>query len=129
MKNGKIGFVKVKFKKFFGYVIWGLVIVFLISTVRNINRVISINRQVEEEKQKIEKIEADNKKLAIQIAEAQSSEFIENQIRNKLGYARSGETVVIMPDESIVRSLAPPETTLQASLPDPNWVKWKKLFF
>lgn len=129
MKTEKINLIKPKFKKLLSYAVWVLLALFLVSIVRNINRVVSINRQVEEEKEKISKMQEDNKELAARITEAQSSEFIESQIRNKLGYTKPDETIVIMPDESIVKSLAPPETTVQASLPDPNWVKWKKLFF
>lgn len=129
MKNQKIGSMKFNSKRLIGYAVWILIVLFSISIVRNINRVVSINRQVEEEKDKIEKMQKENRELSAQIAEAQSAEFIESQIRNKLGYAKPEETVVIMPDESIVKSLAPLETTTQTSLPDPNWVKWKKLFF
>ena len=129
MKNKNLGFLEVKFKSVLEYAIWFLVVLLLISTVRNIGRVISIRKQVEVERQKVEKMQADNAKLQTQIAEAQGQDFIEKQIRNKLGLTKEGEAMVVLPDESIVRSLAPSLTSEEETLPDPNWKKWQKLFF
>ncbi len=129
MKNKKLGLLEVKFKSVLGYTIWFLIVLLLISTVRNIGRVINIRKQVEVERQKVEKMQADNVKLQVQIAEAQGQDFIEKQIRNKLGLTKEGEAMVVLPDESIVRSLAPSLTSEEETLPDPNWKKWEKLFF
>jgi len=129
MKNKNLGSLEVKFKSVLEYAIWFLVVLLLISTVRNIGRVISIRKQVEVERQKVEKMQADNAKLQTQIAEAQGQDFIEKQIRNKLGLTKEGEAMVVLPDESIVRSLAPSLTSEEETLPDPNWKKWQKLFF
>lgn len=129
MKNKNLGSLEVKFKSVLGYAIWFLVVLLLVSTIRNIGRVISIRKQVEVERQKVEKMQADNAKLQTQIAEAQGQDFIEKQIRNKLGLTKEGEAVVVLPDESIVRSLAPSLTSEEETLPDPNWKKWQKLFF
>ncbi|KKR43644.1 MAG: coiled-coil [Microgenomates group bacterium GW2011_GWC1_41_20] len=129
MSDKKTELLKLKFKSLLGYAAWVLVVILLVSTVKNINRVLSIRKQVEEEKQRVEKMQSDNAKLQAQIMEAQGSEFIEKQIRDKLGLTKTGEVVVILPDESIVKRLAPPVTLDDETLPDPNWLKWKKLFF
>ena len=129
MKNKNPGLLEVKFKSVLGYAIWFLAALISISTVRNIGRVVSIRKQVEAERQKVEKMQADNAKLQTQIAEAQGQDFIEKQIRNKLGLTKEGEAMVVLPDESIVRSLAPSLTSEEETLPDPNWKKWEKLFF
>jgi len=129
MSDKKTELLKLKFKSLLGYAAWVLVVILLVSTVKNINRVLSIRKQVEEEKQRVEKMQSDNAKLQVQIMEAQGSEFIEKQIRDKLGLTKTGEVVVILPDESIVKRLAPPVTLDDETLPDPNWLKWKKLFF
>lgn len=129
MVDKKTELFKLKFKTLLGYAAWIFVVILLVSTIKNINRVISIRKQVNEEKQRVEKMQADNAKLQAQIMEAQGSEFIEKQIRDKLGLTKAGEVVVVLPDESVVRSLAPPITVNEETLPDPNWLKWKKLFF
>lgn len=128
MNEKRLELVKKKFGKFIGYTIWGLIIIFSISTVKNINRVVSIRKQVEEERVRVEKMEAENKALQTQINEAQGTEFIEKQMRDKLGLTKEGEAMVVLPDEEIVKSFAPPLSTIENSLPDPNWMKWKKLF-
>ena len=121
--------LKNKVERLLGYGIWALVIIFLFSTIKNIGRVSNIRKQVAYEKERVEKMRAENIKLEEQIAEANSSAYIEKQIRDKLGLAKNGEVVVILPDNEIVKSLAPLLVDVENSLPDSNWVKWKKLFF
>ncbi len=128
MNEKRLELVKKKFGKLIGYTIWGLIVIFSISTVKNISRVVSIRKQVEEERVRVEKMEAENKALQTQINEAQGTEFIEKQMRDKLGLTKEGEAMVVLPDEEIVKSFAPPLSTIENSLPDPNWMKWKKLF-
>jgi cell division protein FtsB len=108
---------------------WILTVLLLISTVRNINRVISIRNDVEKEKEIVEKMKADNAQLEAQIAQTQGSEFIEKQIRDKLGLAKPGEAIVVLPDPAILRAMAPQTPVEEDTLPDPNWVRWEKLFF
>lgn len=115
-------------KKVLGYATWILIGLLTISTIRNINRVISIRDQVEKERQKVERMKIENIKLEEQIAQAQGSEYIEKQIRNKLGLVKSGEAIVVLPDQEIIRKLAPQKTVEEDTLPDPNWKKWLKLF-
>lgn len=120
---------KDKSKKIIGYTIWGLVVILVVSTIKNISRVTAIRSEVDKEKQRLEKMQADNTKLQEQINEAQSEEFIDKQIRDKLGLTREGEAIVVLPDEEIIRNFAPPKVSEEQTLPDPNWLKWKKLFF
>lgn len=129
MIDKKFESLKLKFKNLLRYLAWVMVVILLVSTIKNVNRVFSIRRQVLEEKERVEKMQSDNARLQSQIAEAQGTEFIEKQIRDKLGLSKTGEAIVILPEESVLRSLAPPLTSSEESLPDPNWVKWKKLFF
>ena len=128
MTDRKLEALKLKFKHLLGYATWILVVLLLISTVKNVSRVLNIRKQVEEERMRVEKMQADNTALQAQIAEAQGSDYIDKQIRNKLGLTKEGEVVVVLPEESVVRSLAPPETVDEEVLPDPNWRKWLKLF-
>ncbi|MGA3291570.1 MAG: septum formation initiator family protein [Candidatus Microgenomates bacterium] len=121
--------LRLKGKKILGYAIWVLVAILLLSTVRNIQKVIAIRAEVEKERQKVSKMEADNAALQAQIAQTQGSEYIEKQIRDKLGLVKRGEAIVILPDDDTLRKLAPPEPTEEETLPDPNWKKWEKLFF
>ena len=127
--NGKTKELPNWLKKVVGYATWVLVALLLVSTVRNIQKVRSIRAQVEKERQKVEKMQVDNTKLEEQVAEAQGSEFIEKQIRDKLGLVKPGEAIVVLPDPEILKKLAPQEISEEDVLPDPNWKKWEKLFF
>lgn len=111
------------------YAAWVLIVFLLISTVKNVNKAIGVRKQVQNERTRVAKMEEENKKLQSQIALAQGQDYIDRQIRNKLGLSKEGETVVILPEESVVISLAPPEGVDTETLPDPNWKKWKNLFF
>jgi cell division protein FtsL len=121
--------LKIKAKKLLGYAIWVFVVILLISTVRNINSVRNIQSQVDSEKLKVEKMKEENTQLQAQINQAQSSDDIEKQIRDELGLAKPGEAIVVLPDPDVIRKLAPITPVEEDSLPDPNWVRWEKLFF
>jgi len=116
------------FKKFVGYFILLLLVLMTASIIRNIGKVRAIRNEVAKEKERIEKLKAENEELQRKIEETQSDEFIERQIRDKLGLTKEGEIVVVLPDEEILRSLAPKIENEEDTLPDPNWRKWLKLF-
>jgi cell division protein FtsL len=121
--------LKIKAKKILGYAIWVFVVILLISTIRNINSVRNIQSQVDSEKLKVEKMKEENAQLQAQINQAQSSDYIEKQIRNELGLSKPGEAIVVLPDPDVIRKLAPITPVEEDTLPDPNWVRWEKLFF
>jgi cell division protein FtsB len=120
--------VKIKAKTLLGLATWVLALILLISTVKNIGRVKNIEGAVQREKDTVEKMQEENARLEAQIAQTQGSAFIEKQIRNKLGLAKSGEAIVILPDAEILKKLAPQTPVEGNTLPDPNWKKWLKLF-
>jgi cell division protein FtsB len=115
-------------RKIIGIAIWILIIFLLISTVKNLQKVANINRVVQAEKDKVEKMKEENTALQAQITQIQSPEFIEGQIRNKLGLVKPGEAIVILPDAETLKKLAPQMPIEENTLPDPNWKKWEKLF-
>jgi cell division protein FtsB len=120
--------VKIKAKNLLGIAVWVLAILLLVSTVKNIRKVADINKAVQTEKDKVEKMKEENVQIAAQIAQTQGDAYIEKQIRDKLGLAKPGEAIVILPDASILRQLAPQIPVEENTLPDPNWKKWIKLF-
>ncbi len=120
--------LKIKTKMLLGWGIWLLVILLLVSTIKNIGKVVAINKEVQAEKEKVEKMRKENADLAEQIAQTQGDAYIEKQIRDKLGLAKEGESIVVLPDEEILKKLAPQPQNGEDTLPDPNWKKWLKLF-
>ena len=108
---------KNKAKKLIGLAAWVLAIFLLVSTLRNIARVRAINSLVQDEKDKVEQMKAENAKLQAQIAQTQGEAFIEKQIRDKLGLAKAGEAVVVLPDADILRKLAPETPVEESEMP------------
>lgn len=114
--------------KLSGYVFYLLLLILTISLSRNISKMRQINKEVQQKEEKVKKLEEEGKGLGKKLEEAQSNDYIEKQIRDKLGLAKPGEIVVVLPDEAVLRKLAPKMEEGEDSLPDPNWKKWAKLF-
>ena len=66
------------FKKFVGYFILLLLVLMTASIIRNIGKVRAIRNEVAKEKERIEKLKAENEELQRKIEETQSDEFIES---------------------------------------------------
>lgn len=71
-------------------------------------------------------LEAKNKALKKKLTEIQSPDFIEEQIRNKLGLTKKGETVVVIPEDKMKLVLG---ASKSAQIRLPNWLGWVKVFF
>ena len=120
--------IKKKLYKFTGYAIWLLIVLLGFSVARSLEISAQIKAEVAAEEAKVAKMQEDNRKLQAQILESQGGEFIERQIRDKLGLVKSGEAIVVLPDDETLRKLAPEEPTPAEVLPDPNYRRWLKLF-
>jgi len=108
--------------------LWVLIVVLFMSLLRNLDRARRVNKEIGAQKEELSKIQADNEKLQQDLMQAQSPEFLEKQVRDKLGLVREGETIVVLPDADVLRKLAPKLPVETNALPDPNWKKWLKLF-
>ncbi len=117
-----------KFEKIINLALWFLIVIMMVSVLRNINKIVRIRKEVAKEQIKMAKMEADNRELARQIAETNDAIFMEKQIRNKLGMAKDGEAIVVLPEADILRRLAPKMELQEDFLPLPNRQKWLKLF-
>ena len=84
---------------------------------------------LKEKEDDIEKIREENEELSQRVEIFKSEEFVESQLRDKLGLAKEGETIIVLPDEETIKKFAPSDEKEEEILPDPNWKKWFKLFF
>jgi len=124
-KNINIG---EKIKKLSKYIFIFLLIMFALSLARNISKGRQIKTKVAEKEAGVNKLKTENEDLQKKIEEMKSPEYIEKQIRDNLGLSREGEIVVVLPDEDILRALAPKDTFEEETLPQPNWRQWLNLF-
>lgn len=76
---------------------------------------------VEREKE-LERVKKENIALEQKLVEIQADSYIEKIARDQLGLVKSGETIVILPQQRTVSEEG-------ASLALPNWRKWWNLFF
>lgn len=116
-------------KKFTGFILVILIALLSFSIVSNYTRLSKAGNTIEEARSKVEKLQQEQMTLEKQIAETESQQFIERQLRDKLGLAKEGEVVIVLPDENELRKLAPPKIPKEEYIQEKNWKKWEKLFF
>jgi cell division protein FtsB len=107
-------------------IVAGILIVSGISTYTKLNKA---KVTIEEARLSAQKLEDEQKNLKDQIAQTESSQFIEKQLRDKLGMAKTGEVVLVLPESQELKRLAPPKTQEEEYIPKKNWEKWRELFF
>ena len=73
---------------------------------------------------RLDKLKHENQDLKQELEYKKSDEFVESEIRNKLGLAKEGEVVFLVPKEE---SGQLPETSNRGNMS--NWQKWWNLFF
>ena len=105
-----------------------VLIILTISFVRNISKIRGAGDRIEEAKVKNETLMVEISKLGEQLELLESDVHVESEIRNKLGLAKEGEIVVVLPDNEILKKIAPKIEFEEESLPDPNWKQWMELF-
>ncbi len=124
-----IGSAKNKLKDYLNYILLFLAFLFIVSSIRNILRINQANKEILEAEERVDEAIAENNELKAKVKELRSPEFQEVQLRDKLNLAKEGEIVVVLPDEEILRKLAPKRIEEENILPDPTWKRWLKLFY
>jgi cell division protein FtsB len=110
------------------YLLIFLLLVFSISLFRSARKVGEAEEIVRLAEERIDKIAQENEALESDLDFVGKEVYFETQLRDKLGMAKENEIVVVLPEERIVRSFAPPLNKTEISLPDSNWRKWLKVF-
>lgn len=108
----------------------GLVILALLivgyNLIIQIKEAMKSGERLSESADVVYKLEAKNKALKEKLAQVQSQAFIEEEVRNKLGLAKKGETIVVIPEDKLKLVLG---TSASAQIRLPNWLGWLKVFF
>lgn len=112
-----------------GLVMASMVFIILVSSfVKSIRRIQVGDTVIEKTKVKIERAEEENKRLEEQLKIVQSEEYLEKQLRDKLGLAKEGEIILVLPEADIVRKLSPHIPEEEEIKPKTNFQKWMELF-
>src|SRR3989339_2001789 len=99
------------------------VVIFLIlvsSLIKSLKRINEGKALVKRNEAKLEKIQKENERLEEQLKIIQSDEFVEKQLRNKLGLVKEGEIVIVLPEDDIVKKLSPVIPEEEEIKPKPN---------
>ena len=128
MRKNLQSLVKEKFQRYVYYILIILSIILSISLMRNVLRIRNVNDTITEEEVVVADLRKENEELKKELQILGSEEYKERQLRDKLGLAKEGELIVVLPPDETLRKLAPKILEEEDSLPDPNWKKWLHLF-
>lgn len=110
-------------------IVWGLVVILLISLARNISRSLSADERIKEANDELSKLADENSKLKDELEIVGSDYFKEKEARDSLGLSKPNDIVLVLPPDDELRKLVPERVRKEVKLPDPNWKKWLSLFF
>lgn len=85
-----------------------------------------INQRLENKKEQVGSLGQRNSDLQKNLGRVQDTSFIEEIAREKLGMAKEGEKVILLPESIINEPVLASEDHLEEK---PNWRKWWNLFF
>lgn len=105
-----------------------LLAVLILSLTRNIYRMKETSSHIIEANDKLAELKLANEELNNKLDYVTSDIYLEKEARNKLGLAKEGEIVLVLPEDEILRRLAPNYEEFSEKLPDPNWKKWWEMF-
>jgi cell division protein FtsB len=95
-----------------------------IRTGSNVYRLWKLGERVEDAQKQVTIAEAEQKQLESRLEYVKSEEFIEKEARDKLGYGKPGEEIVVIPEQDSAQySILSTQGTKI-----PNWRRWVKLY-
>lgn len=94
----------------------------IVNLTRSIWQLLRAGDRIKQAEEQVAQIRLKNDELKKRLAEVQSPAYLEKIAREKLGLAKEGEVVVILPPYQPPSPPAGGENL-------PNWEKWWKLFF
>ena len=105
-------------------VVWSAIVIGILLSVNLARSVYDISRResvLSQAKEELSQAHEENNRLIDELEYVQSPAYIEKQARDKLNMARSGETVVIIPD------ITPPSDE-NNDVKVPVWRQWAEVF-
>lgn len=103
-------------------IVLGVGLLLAIKLSLNIWRLWKTGDKVTQAQAQLEQVKREQEELRSKLAYAQSPEFVEREAREKLGYGREGEIIVILPE---LEASSNQSTTISES---PPWRQWWDLY-
>lgn len=105
---------------------WLIIIIcfyLIITTIRAMVDLWKSGDKVTRREQELASLEKEQEELLKQKRIVESPQYLEKIARNQLGLSKSGEEVIIVPEDLLLEApVASPDAT-------PNWQKWMRLWF
>jgi cell division protein FtsB len=120
--------IKERLRVYSSYALLIIILLLIVSLGRNITRTIDVQKRIEKKEQEIQKLQDRNEELKQELTVLSSDQFTESQLRDKLGLAKEGEYIIILPDDEVLKTLLPEKEIEPETLPLPTWEKWLDLF-
>ena len=111
--------------------IYGMIIIVALVIAYNllmqITQALRSGERLSQATEQVIKQQNKNKELKKKLVEVQALDFIEQVARDKLGLSKKGETVVIIPENTLNLVLGASSSAQLARLS--NWLGWLKVFW
>lgn len=116
-------------KKYIKYVVLIVSLFLIFSTSRSVWVLLQKGKTLDEAAESVWQLEEEQAKLLEMREVVESDEFVEREAREKLGLAKPGEVVVILPPDDVLRRLAPKFEEEEFVEEQPIWKRWVGMFF
>ncbi|OGV93810.1 hypothetical protein A3B57_03485 [Microgenomates group bacterium RIFCSPLOWO2_01_FULL_47_10] len=120
--------IQVWVKKWLSLGITFLLVLSVVGLAKNLIGFSTIKNRFMEAQQQVDVLETEKKQFEAQLQPEDQAFIEEEQLRNGLGLAREGETVVIIPKEVLEKNLQELQTGKTKAEEKANWQKWVALF-
>lgn len=116
-------------KNYIKYALLIVSLVLILAIGRSTLRLLGRGDAIKEAEKRVEELREEQAKLLQMKERVETKEFIEEQAREKLGLAKEGEVVVVLPSEEVLRKFAPEIEEEEFAEKLPIWRRWKRMFF
>jgi cell division protein FtsB len=104
-----------------------VVIVVCYILIKQAKDALQIEDRIGQETERLAVLQQENSLLKNKLQKVDELSFIETQARDKLNMGRSGETVVIISEETLKKAIAGMTEKKEEIIP--NWQGWLRLFW
>lgn len=116
-------------KKYLKYIVLIVSLFLIFSMLRSTWGLLQKGKTLDEARDNVRGLEEEQAKLLEMREVVESEEFVEREAREKLGLAKPGEVVVILPSDDILRKFAPKFEEEEFVQDQPIWRRWAGMFF
>lgn len=116
-------------KKYIRWIVLAVALFLIVSMGRSTIGLLGRGNAIEEAEERVRELEEEQARLLEIKEKVESPEFKEKETREKLGLAKPGEVVVVLPPDDVLRRFAPEFDQEHFAEEEPIYKRWMRLFF